>query len=156
MPMDNNIVCNGGSSLSTPGRGTGNWYFLSVYLCRIVYFTARNYGDFIDGGGTTPPKKKKVESIHCARVRSVCQLTCPSVCPFVASLLLLSLFHLSSSADAQDMATNKHTDFCIRPNLNWLIHIAFARQDYKYCKEVIEYQFSETFDHEYLYYTKVR
>lgn len=42
------------------------------------------------------------------------------------------------------------------PNLNWLIHMAFARQDYKYCNEVIEYQFSETYDHEYLYYIKVR
>lgn len=41
------------------------------------------------------------------------------------------------------------------PNLNWLIHMAFARQDYKYCHEVIEYQFNETFDHEYLYYIKV-
>lgn len=41
------------------------------------------------------------------------------------------------------------------PNLNWLIHMAFARQDYKYCNEVIEYQFTETYDHEYLYYIKV-
>lgn len=57
--------------------------------------------------------------------------------------------------DAQSIAVNKHTDLEQRANVNWLIHIAFAQQDYKYCKEVIEYQFNETFDHEYLYYTKV-
>lgn len=49
----------------------------------------------------------------------------------------------------------KPIDLAMIPNLNWLIHMAFARQDYKYCNEVIEYQFSETYDHEYLYYIKV-
>lgn len=47
-------------------------------------------------------------------------------------------------------------DLATIPNLNWLIHMAFVRQDYKYCNEVIEYQFSETYDHEYLYYIKVK
>lgn len=52
-------------------------------------------------------------------------------------------------------ANGKTIDLAMIPNLNWLIHMAFARQDYKYCNEVIEYQFSETYDHEYLYYIKV-
>lgn len=47
-------------------------------------------------------------------------------------------------------------DLAMIPNLNWLIHMAFVRQDYEYCNEVIEYQFSETYDHEYLYYVKVK
>lgn len=71
------------------------------------------------------------------------------------SLFPFFSFFLWRGTDAQSITTNKHADLAFRANLNWLIHIAFARQDYKYCKEVIEYQFRETFDHEYLYYIKV-
>ncbi|XP_055318142.1 Bardet-Biedl syndrome 4 protein homolog [Sitodiplosis mosellana] len=63
----------------------------------------------------------------------------------------------NSSSNSSSNNTN-HTkttiDLAMIPNLNWLIHMAFARQDYKYCNEAIEYQFSETYDHEYLYYVK--
>lgn len=59
----------------------------------------------------------------------------------------------SSDANSNN---GKTIDLAMIPNLNWLIHMAFARQDYKYCNEVIEYQFSETYDHEYLYYIKVK
>lgn len=41
------------------------------------------------------------------------------------------------------------------PNLNWLIHMAYARRDFNYCKDVIGHQFSVTYDHEYLYFVKV-
>lgn len=47
-------------------------------------------------------------------------------------------------------------DFASIPNLNWLIHIAYARHDFKYCKDVIDYQFRVTYDHEYLYLVKVK
>lgn len=46
-------------------------------------------------------------------------------------------------------------DFVSTPNLNWLIHIAYARRDFNYCKDVIAHQFSVTYDHEYLYFVKV-
>lgn len=67
-------------------------------------------------------------------------------------------FFLPLFPDARTSDANNRTniDLALIPNLNWLIHIAFARQDYKYCNEVIEYQFSESYDHEYLYYVKVR
>ncbi|XP_031616366.1 Bardet-Biedl syndrome 4 protein homolog [Contarinia nasturtii] len=68
---------------------------------------------------------------------------------------------MSNSApnrDARNNGTANHykttIDLAMIPNLNWLIHMAFVRQDYKYCNEVIEYQFNETYDHEYLYYIK--
>lgn len=67
--------------------------------------------------------------------------------------LPLSLFPDARTNDGNNRA---NIDLALIPNLNWLIHIAFARQDYKYCNEVIEYQFSESYDHEYLYYVKVR
>lgn len=60
-----------------------------------------------------------------------------------------------STESKNDTATKTTVDLAMIPNLNWLIHMAFARQDYKYCIEVIEYQFNETYDHEYLYYIKV-
>lgn len=46
-------------------------------------------------------------------------------------------------------------DLAILPNLNWLIHMAYARRDFNYCKDVIGYQFQVTYDHEYLYFVKV-
>lgn len=46
-------------------------------------------------------------------------------------------------------------DFLSTPNLNWLIHIAYARRDFNYCKDVIAHQFCVTYDHEYLYFVKV-
>lgn len=46
-------------------------------------------------------------------------------------------------------------DFLSVPNLNWLIHIAYARGDFNYCKDVICHQFRVTYDHEFLYFVKV-
>lgn len=45
-------------------------------------------------------------------------------------------------------------DFVNIPNLNWLIHMAYARHDFNYCKDVIDHQFRVTYDHEYLYLVK--
>lgn len=50
----------------------------------------------------------------------------------------------------------RYHDLTTQPSLNWLIHILYARQDYKQCLAVIEHQFKEAYDHEYLYFIKVR
>lgn len=39
--------------------------------------------------------------------------------------------------------------------MNWLIYKMYTRGEYKFCKELIERQMQETYDHEYLYYIKV-
>lgn len=39
-------------------------------------------------------------------------------------------------------------------NLNWLLHIMFIRQDYTYCKAIIEYQMKGNCNLEYLYFIK--
>lgn len=72
----------------------------------------------------------------------------------IESRFLSSPFTLFLHTDGRN-SNGKTIDLAMIPNLNWLIHMAFARQDYKYCNEVIEYQFSETYDHEYLYFIKV-
>lgn len=38
------------------------------------------------------------------------------------------------------------------PNLNWLLHLMFIRQDYTYCKAIIERQMKEYCNLEYLYF----
>lgn len=53
------------------------------------------------------------------------------------------------------IADRRYHDLTSKPNLNWLIHMLYARQDYKQCLSVIEHQFSEAYDHEYLYFVKV-
>ncbi|KAJ6644549.1 Bardet-Biedl syndrome 4 protein like, partial [Pseudolycoriella hygida] len=40
------------------------------------------------------------------------------------------------------------------PNMNWLIHTMYARQEYQFCKEIIAQQMEETYDQEYLFYIK--
>lgn len=49
----------------------------------------------------------------------------------------------------------RYHDLTSKPNLNWLIHMLYARQDYKQCLSIIEHQFVEAYDHEYLYFVKV-
>lgn len=79
-----------------------------------------------------------------------------SQCPMKMTFRLKISYSSGFSTESKnDTATKTTVDLAMIPNLNWLIHMAFARQDYKYCIEVIEYQFNETYDHEYLYYIKV-
>lgn len=58
-------------------------------------------------------------------------------------------------SDATDNENDEKINLSTIPNLNWLIHISFTRQDYKYCKTVIDHQFRVSYDHEYLYIVKV-
>jgi hypothetical protein len=37
-------------------------------------------------------------------------------------------------------------------NMNWLIFTKYKIGDYQFCKELIQKQMEESFDHEYLYY----
>lgn len=41
-------------------------------------------------------------------------------------------------------------------NMNWLIYTLYARQEYEFCKDIIEQQLKENFDQEFLYFIKVR
>lgn len=40
-------------------------------------------------------------------------------------------------------------------NLNWLLYTLYARQDFPACKNLIEQQLKENYDHEFLYFIKV-
>ncbi len=41
-------------------------------------------------------------------------------------------------------------------NMNWLIYTMYARQEYKFCKEIIAQQLEEeNYDQEYLFFIKV-
>lgn len=39
--------------------------------------------------------------------------------------------------------------------MNWLIYTMYARQEYKFCKEIIAQQMEENYDQEYLFFIKV-
>lgn len=71
-------------------------------------------------------------------------------------LKFTSFFSFSSlSLSVSRLSGGQNNETIQLINLNWLIHLSYARGEFKYCKEVIEHQLQSTYDHEFLYLMKV-